>query len=61
MILMKKFGCASILSGSVMDSYRILSSARCIRDQLPEEHLFVRVEGVDDEAHQLLDVGIECE
>ena len=30
-----------------------------IGDQLSQEDLFVGVEGVDDQAHQLLDVGIE--
>ena len=31
-----------------------------VRDQFAEEDLLVRVEGVDDQAHELLDIGIEC-
>ena len=32
-----------------------------VGDQLAQEDFLVGVEGVNDQAHQLLDVGIECE
>merc|ERR1719336_3792410 len=60
MILMKKFGWASILSGSVIDSYMILSRASDALEMISrKKYLFVGVESVNDQAHQLLNVGIE--
>ena len=32
-----------------------------VGDELTEENFLVGVEGVDDEGHQLLDVGVESE
>ena len=37
-----------------------IEGIRGVRDKLPKEDLFVRVESVDDKGHQLLDVSIEC-
>lgn len=34
---------------------------RCVGDELSEEDLLVRVEGIDDEGEQLVDLGLECE
>ena len=52
MILMMRFFWASVFSELVIDSYLI--SAR-------RERFLVGVEGVDNQAHQLLCVGIESE
>ena len=62
-IFMKKFGCASIFSGSVIDSYvpDLVECIGCVRDQLAKEDFFVRVKCVDDQTHKLLDISIECE
>jgi hypothetical protein len=38
-----------------------IESIRCIRNEFSKEHLFVRVKGVNDESHQLLDISIEGE
>ena len=44
--------------GAVSD---FVESIRRVGNQLSQEDLLVGVEGVDDQAHQLLDVSIECE
>jgi len=37
----------------------LVEGVRGVGDEFSEEDFFVGVEGVDDESHQLLDVGIE--
>lgn len=34
-----------------------LTHIACVGDQLTQKHLLVRIEGVDDQAHQLRDVS----
>lgn len=45
-----------ILISILWDTY-----VRRVRDQFTDEYLLVRVEGVDDQAHQLSDLGLEGE
>ena len=62
MILMKKFGWASIFSrichGLVAD---LVGGIGRIRYELTQKDFFVRVKCVDDQTHQLLNVGNESE
>ena len=37
----------------------LVQRIRCIGDQLTQKDLLVRIEGVDDQTHQLLDISIE--
>jgi len=37
----------------------LIKSIRGIGDKLSKENLLVRIEGVDDQTHQLLDIGFE--
>jgi hypothetical protein len=39
----------------------LIQSVRRIGDQLAQEHFLVRVESVDDQAHQLIDLSLELE
>jgi hypothetical protein len=39
----------------------LLQRVRRVRHQLPHEYLLLRVEGVDDDIEQLLDLGLEFE
>ena len=55
---MKKFGWASIFSGSVIDSCLILSRASEEFEISFRRQFLTGVERVDDQAHQLLNVGI---
>merc|ERR1719378_1868860 len=59
MIFTLRSGSVSSCSGSVMELYLILSRASDELETSSLEDLFVGVEGVDDETHQLLDIGVE--
>jgi hypothetical protein len=37
----------------------LVQSIRSVRDQLAQENFLVRVESVDDQGHQLIDLGLE--
>ena len=39
----------------------LVESIRGVGDKLPQEDFFVGVEGVDDQAHELSDLGLESE
>ena len=39
----------------------LIKSVRGVRDELSKENLLVGVESIDDQRHQLLDIGVERE
>ena len=51
------FNLVWVCDGLIAD---LIQSIGCIGDQFSQEHLFVGVEGVDDQAHQLSDPGLEA-
>merc|ERR1719272_1342934 len=61
MILIPRFGSVSSCSGSVIELYLILSRASEELEKLSQENFFVGVESIDDQRHQLLDIGVKRE